>query len=1128
MKERTQLKQQNQTFQLSVNRHHRDKTVGNPKHYRDGFKTKELTINGLAQAVKRGHAWSCATYDHSMRSKANYQQAQLIGLDIDNGLTLNDALNHPFVKQYGQLIYTSASHQKSKGDTPPCDRFRIVFSANQPIKDIDSYEQLVKAVLGHFGEADEACKDASRYWAGNSQAEIFILDGDPLPASLIDSAKAQAKIEWEAREKRRIETLARVNEQNPDEVKSLALEALNFIPPRQPGTGTYEESLRVLMALTTIFGPTEAIAIAEGWSPPMKGWNPARKIQGFRVGEVTAGTLFWIAQQHGFKFPERQRHSEGCSPIEPDADQYQAYLEWEIEQDEIEQAIATEGFINSLKAKLLNLSHSLKGFGLNTKKAQKTQVTPPKKLAIKPGDALPTPKNYEGKQPPIMTFPKGHRHQLIWQLKNLGWTTILDSTATGLGKSHDAGVFKNPHGKTWYVDINHRNVSTPTVEENYTDINPRHLGIYNDGHGFKLQGINQIEPSNCHLSKSFLTFKNKNYDIENDPTNNAPNPLCASCIYHQMKDTLEDGQTIAKCASSSGDGYGFRNQRLKALDEELLRLHPYQFPDVDYLEDGTSNYHNDVAFIEEASRTLNPTLITGKLTDFDRTLMDLQLKDPEIYEVLKPLLNLRPYLTGDEKVRHGLNHFQILEKLGKPPENLGEIIDCLSQLLPNIKDLLVKADTTGTIDYKKLNISQTIAKTARAGFKRQAYAKTLENLQDLPNNWLIDFLEVWNGVQGALSLSKGSFTITKPDERTAEILREMGLTVLLDATGNKRALAANLGINSNSIIEIREDTPIYNNLTVKAVETEGMGSNNWSENAIERIKAIMAKLSSLHDDINFYALQDYIKVLDIEHYWFNHNRGGNHDLRREAIASFGKPYINMGTAMAEYVCLFNPEFDDEGKPVGFDEYYQELAQAEYIQLIGRPRAHLYPDQQFTIYLVGTKLDLAFLEEMGINVLYQDEFDYIPDMVKRRKRDKWAVYKYGLQLVATGQKITQKALAQGTGLSQGWICKLFKGANTLSWKDFCKIFQFLYKDHIGTGIITPDTVENATIREWLELQPLELAQEMIKAIHNDGWQTVVDYLRYVCPHEAFQILGILALFTPNSDQVWLEFLPEPPF
>ncbi len=1130
MKETTEQKQQNQTFQLSVNRHHHDKDVKNPLHYRNGFQSEQLTIDGLAEVVTQGYAWSCATYDQSMRSKANYQQAQLLALDIDNGLTLNDALNNPFVKQYGQLIYTSASHQKPKGDTPPCDRYRIVFSANQPIKDIDTYEQLVKAVMGHLPSADEACKDASRYWAGNSQAKIFILDGESLPDSLIDEAKEQAKIEWEAREKRRKETLASVTEQNPDSVKTLALEALKFIPPRQPGTGTYKESLRVLMALTTIFGHSEAIAIAEAWSPPMKGWNPARKIQGFRVGKVTAGTLFWIAQQHGFKFPTRGNHDQvvGRSPQEPDPAQYQAYLEWEAEQEQIERAMATERFIDSLKAKILKLGKSLKGFGLKTKKAQETQVVPPKQLAIKPGDPLPTPENYSGLEPPIITFPQRHRHQIIWQLKKLGWKIILDSTPTGLGKSHDAGLFKNAQGKTYYLDLNHRNVSTPTVEENYTDVNPRHLGIYNDGFGLQLKGSNLIEPSNCHLAQFFLSLKNKNYNFENEPTNQAPNPICASCIYHQMKDTLSDGQTIAKCANSSGDGYGFRYQRRQSLMAEQNRLHPYQLPDVDSQDDGTTNYHNDIAFVEEASRTLSVTSFEATLTDFDRTMMDLQSNHPDIYEPLKPLLNLRPYLTGAEKVRHGLDHFHLKQKLGLPPENLPEIITTLSQVLPQIKDLVVRADSPGTIDYKKLNISKGIAKTARAEFRRQAYQQTFENLQDLPNNWLIDFLEVWNGHQGALSLSKGSLTITKHDERTAEILREMALTVLLDATGNKRALAAKLGINPHKIIEIKEDTPIYNNLTVKAVETEGMGSNNWSENLLLRLKAIQAKLSDIHDNINFYALSKYIKVLNIDHYWFNHNRGGNHDLRREAIASFGKPYINMGTAKAEYVCLFNPDFDEEGKPVGFDEYYQDLAKAEIIQLIGRPRAHLYPEQKFTIYLVGTKLDVAFLEEMGLNVVYQDEFDYIPDMVKRRKRDKWAVFQCATQLMAAGKKITQQALAQGTRLSQGWISKLFKGANTLSWKDFCQIFQSLYNDHVGSGIITPDTVENPTMREWLELQPLELAQEMIIAIHNDGWQKVADYLRWVCPHEAFQILGILALFVPNGDRVWSEFLPEPPF
>ncbi|MGK7957196.1 MAG: PriCT-2 domain-containing protein, partial [Crocosphaera sp.] len=432
MKETTQLKQQNQTFQLSVNRHHHDKTVGNPKHYRDGFKTKELTIKALAEAVKRGHAWSCATYDRSMRSKGNYQQGQLIGLDIDNGLTLDDALNHPFVKQYGQLIYTSASHQKPKGDTPPCDRFRIVFSASQPIKDIDSYEQLVKAVMGHFHEADEACKDASRYWAGNSQAEIFILDGDPLPASLIEEASSQAKIEWEAREKRRQETLARVNEQNPDEVKSLAIEALNFIPPRQPGTGTYQESLRVLMALTTIFGQTEAIAIAEAWSPPMKGWNPARKIQGFRVGKVTAGTLFWIAQQHGFKFPERQRHSDDRSPIEPDHHAYQSYVQWEKEQETLEEIITNERKINRFRN---FLGKKLKK--LNPRKSKKYAKINP----FNQGESY-----------------KGSRIKAWLKALKKGFN-VLANDFMGSGKTYDVLKIINPEGRVIYLSKNHRNPS---------------------------------------------------------------------------------------------------------------------------------------------------------------------------------------------------------------------------------------------------------------------------------------------------------------------------------------------------------------------------------------------------------------------------------------------------------------------------------------------------------------------------------------------------------------------------------------------------------------------------------------------------------------------------------------------
>ncbi len=1137
--------QQNQTFPLSVNCHHLDKTVDNPEHYRDGFKTQVLTIDDLAEAVLLGHAWSCATYDHSMRSKANYQQAQLIGLDIDNGLTLDDALNHPFVKKYGQLIYTSASHQKPKGDTPPCDRFRIVFNASQPIKDIDTYEQLVKAVMGHFPSADEACKDASRYWAGNSQAEIFILDGQTLPDSLIDEAKKQAKIEWEAREKRRIETLARVNEQNPDELKTLALEALNFIPPRQPGTGTYEESLRVLMALTTIFGPTEAITIAESWSPPMKGWNPARKIQGFRVGEVTAGTLFWIAQQHGFKFPEKQWHSLERYPIEPDADLYQAYVEWEIEQEKNEQAQETSEFINFLKAKFHGLGkHYKKGFGF-TKEVEQTKVKLPRKITLTLNDPVPTPEDYKGLEPPIIIFKKGNRKKLYQKLINAGWKHILDASVPGSGKSYDTGNFASENGKHFHITVDHRNPSTPTIKHNFTDLNPRHKGIYQVGERIELKGEKHqlITPSNCSNVDAFNQLYTKNYDVYFDGVNQ----VCRHCIYGKIKqesnelDSEGNPFIVSKCGAESGEGYGFLHQRKLTLSSPTIRCTTEQLSDVT-----AYNYSPDLFSIEEAGRTLGTKQITGSLNCFNRQMLDLRAKNRDYFLAIENLLNLRPYLEKDTKRRYGLRHKEILDIIGEAPENLEEIVQFIYNEFNQLDDVFVTPDSTGTVNYKEGGITREQAKTARRGLAIEAREKTLENIKRLPSNILFDLLEVWGGKKGAFKTNQyGEIIITRPDFKMQSILKTSQANLYLDATLTTVKLAALIDIDPTEIITVKQETiTAKNNIVVHAVDFSGLGSNNWgrtrnadgelltkeeAEGALKRIIATIDKLKDKFPEISIYALKKYEKILENHYYWFNHNRGGNHDQGKEAIAAFGKPLPDMGSLESEYITLFGvTEFDNELKPMGFDDYYKESCNQEIIQYVGRQRANLYPDQKFHSFIFAPDLDLTFLKELGYKVVYEDEYQYIPELCRRRKRDKWAILEAAKGLIKAGKKITQVAIAREINATQSWVCKLFGGDEILSWRDFCKIFHSLYKANKETGIITTGTEENATMQEWLGLKPLEVALDMIKAIHNEGWESVVDYLRKVCPHEAFQILGILALFTPNGYQVWQEFFPEVPF
>ncbi len=821
-------------------------------------------------------------------------------------------------------------------------------------------------------------------------------------------------------------------------------------------------------------------------------------------------------------------------------------------------------FIKSLKDKVLGVAQTFKGFG-EVKKPQKKPAgknKPPLKIIHwKPGKHLPSPEKYEGLEPPIIKFKQGNRPQLIAELKRSGWGYILDRSATGLGKSHDAGLFENPQGKVWYLDLNHRNVSTETVRNNFTDVDPRHLGIFEDVPGrYELSGENQIKPSNCHNAQLFLSLKDKNYNFEGDSTEQAPNPICAACLFHKMKLT-EDSEAkvpdaggkeettkprpetscstpnstnnnpISLCAGSQGEGYGFRYQRRQALAASKTRLHPQQLASVQPTDDQT-NYSNDTAFIEEASRTLELINIQVTLQDFDRQLMDLHQKKPEFLQALQNLLHLRHYLTQEQQVeRYGLDHYRVKQLLGTPPENLPEIIDYLHQQLPKIKDLIEQPDSIRAADNggQWANKEQAqAAQSARSIYRQQAREQTLKNIENLPLNFLIDLLEIWGGQPGAIQLTNwGELQISKPDYRVADILKQMGLNVLLDATGNKKTLAQKLQINPHQMIEIIEETNIYDNLTVVGVEVSGMGSNSWGDNALNRVAALKEKITELHQDVGFYTIKKYAKILGIDQYLFNHNRGSNADKGRETIALFGKPYINVGAIMNEYICLFNPDFDELGNPIGWDEYYEEVVNAEVIQLLGRQRVHLYPDQQFTVYLCWTGMDLSFLSRMGIKVKYKGEYELIPESAKRRQRDKWAIFNFTHQLMATGQKITQEAIAKGIGVSQGWVSKLFQGASTLSWKEFCKLFHSLYKENIESGIINRDSIENPAFRDWLELPPSEVASQLIKFISDEGWEKMVEYLRLVCPYEAFQLLGILAYFVPDAESVWSEFLWPPP-
>ncbi len=281
------------------------------------WETKEGTIDNIAEAILNGYGFMTGVLKGN-RADQNVVSFGAIALDIDDGLTLEQAKQHPFISKHCGLIYTSASHQKQKkkhgSDTwiEPRDRYRVVFVLPETITDLSLWSYLYQVISEQIPEADPSCKNISRYFYGNTEAEISILDNTKcLPQWVIDEAEtlrdmAEAQKNYQPKPKPKS-----ISNLDYADTKELVQQALEYIPQRAPGSGNYKECLQVLMALESEFG-NDAIEMAEKWSPSIRGttWNIPYKIRSFQKTQnngISIGTLFHIAKQYGFEMPKRSK-----------------------------------------------------------------------------------------------------------------------------------------------------------------------------------------------------------------------------------------------------------------------------------------------------------------------------------------------------------------------------------------------------------------------------------------------------------------------------------------------------------------------------------------------------------------------------------------------------------------------------------------------------------------------------------------------------------------------------------------------------------------------------------------------------------------------------------------------------
>lgn len=1016
-------------IKFSVNRSGKDKNWDYEKLSTE-FENTEGTVETVLEAVKAGYAINGAWFK-GRRKKANVLGVQLLLVDIDNTtyqvdqfgkpvkdlegkripiysreLTIEDAIAHPFVQKYCAFIYTTASHK------PDWHKLRLGFILPEVI-DRETYESLASIVLKEFPH-DPACKDAGRVFFGNSNTEIILCNSNVvLDSSFIEAAKVKKEQDAIARKEKEVELQQRREEikrewlargKTEQDLEQLVREALSYIPPRQPGSGNYNDCLKILTALKNEFGDSRAIAIASGWSPSTRDWNLERKISGLNNSTIGIGTIFHFAKENGWQFPKQDSfefHSWE-NYLEPDKKEYQEYCSRLEEEARIEEADTNWRCFKDL---IIRGKKKLKGLGFG-------KATEEKKV-----------------QSEVVTHYKKHERLDTWGKSERKF--IIDSSQTGSGKSFDAGR-ANPEqfklSKIIYITNDPRNVTTSTLNSKEWAVNQgRHNGLFVDdlnrtrvidrSTAVSLNNLKHL-PGNCVRSQTIGALASKNIKNSSDSS-----LICGGCPYYGL---CKSGTKYKNLAT------GYLGDRSKALSSDKIVSHPSSLPSVQEFD-----YGNSLLIWDEWSESFDDIhQVSVTETDLQKLSLELIKKASHLATQLSPLFcQLDEIFNLKAPSRWGWSHEALVEKLKPSLPNNIDLTELLKVTEPDLNIL------NPTSEYGE-DIRDLPNKVKKDFW--EADNLTAERVKEKTiKQWIVPFLEILLGKKtGYLSKSGKVLKITTPDTRLREIAQAAGKNIFMDATGTRLDLAARLGVNSLEIDCIAAEQKETDNLKVVQVTNLGRLGQQRGKHQQKQTAAITKALKEKYPDLVKVSFKSHADQGDLR--WFLESRGANDAEQASALVLEGVPCPNIEALKAEFTCRYgrppepgvekirypieatnqdligtNPYLEiKDSSDREFREFVRKKILSAIKQGLGRLRANRRPGEELVVYFLGD-YPLDFPVELITPI------EIAPEAASKKERFELALTEAIAQLQDEGKKVTQTALAQITGYSQQYLSKFKK-------------------------------------------------------------------------------------------------------
>lgn len=149
-----------------------------------GFRPVEATIDEFMHHISAGHAYA-PQFTNGRRKATHFACAGFLAADVDGGMTIEEAQEHPFVRHHAGLIHTTASH------TAQSHRFRIVILLDEPIFSPQDWAD-AQLGLAVTMDSDRSVSDAARMFFGNTKAVFFKISRS-LPSSAVADLIARGR-----------------------------------------------------------------------------------------------------------------------------------------------------------------------------------------------------------------------------------------------------------------------------------------------------------------------------------------------------------------------------------------------------------------------------------------------------------------------------------------------------------------------------------------------------------------------------------------------------------------------------------------------------------------------------------------------------------------------------------------------------------------------------------------------------------------------------------------------------------------------------------------------------------------------------------------------------------------------